>query len=103
MADFINPVIGMTPDRKMTDRELARAIRLTLAAEHEAVHLYESLVDATDNPFAKKVLQEVADEEKVHAGEFQQLLQILLPDEQKRLDEGADEVRELTSGECKVQ
>ena len=103
MADFINPFIGMTPDRKMTDRELARAIRLTLAAEHEAVHLYESLVDATDNPLAKKVLQEVADEEKVHAGEFQELLRVLLPDEQKQLDEGAEEVRELTDARRKTQ
>ena len=33
MAEFINPFSGMAPDRKLTNRELARAIRLALAAE----------------------------------------------------------------------
>jgi rubrerythrin len=99
MAEFINPFSGMVPNRKLNDRELARAVRLALAAEEEAVHLYEALADATDNPLAAKVLQDVADEERVHAGEFQELLRTLLPDEQRLLQQGADEVRELASEE----
>lgn len=95
MAEFINPFSGMAPDRKLTDRELARAIRLALAAEEEAIHLYEALADASDNPVAIEVLQDVADEERVHAGEFQELLRLLLPDEDDRLGQGADEVRDL--------
>ena len=95
MADFINPFPGVTPDRKLTDRELTRAIRLSLSAEHEAIHLYEALADATDNPLAKEVLQDIANEEKEHAGEFLRLLSILLPDEQAFLDEGAEEVDEM--------
>ena len=82
----------------MTARELTRAIRLTLAAEQEAVHLYEALADATDNKLAVEVLQDIADEERVHAGEFQRLLNILLPDEEKLLAEGAEEVDELAEG-----
>ena len=85
MAEFVNPFSGLTPDRKLTDRELSRAIRLTLAAEEEAVHLYEALADASGNPLAVKVLQDIADEERVHAGEFQELLRRLLPDEQQML------------------
>ena len=95
MADFMDPFRGMLPDRKLTDRELTRAIRMTLAAEQEAVHMYEALADATDNPLAAKVLQDIADEERVHAGEFGQLLKILVPDEQEKLDEGGQEVQEL--------
>ena len=95
MAEFINPFSGMKPDRKLTDRELTRAIRQALAAEEEAVHLYEALADASENSLAAKVLQDVADEERVHAGEFQQLLRVLLSDEEKLLAQGADEVREL--------
>jgi len=97
MAEFINPFSGMVPDRKLTDRELARAIRLALAAEEEAVHLYEALADASDNPLAVRVLQDVADEEKVHAGEFQELIRILLPNEQQLLKEGTDEVQEMAA------
>jgi len=95
MADFINPFSGVIPDRKLTDRELTRAIRLALSAEQEAIHLYEALADATDNPLAKEVLQDIANEEKEHAGEFLRLLSILLPDEQGFLDEGAEEVDEM--------
>ena len=97
MAEFINPFSGMVPDRKLTERELARAIRLALAAEEEAVHLYEALADASDNPLAARVLQDVADEEKVHAGEFQELIRILLPNEQQLLKKGTDEVQEMAA------
>ncbi len=95
MPEFLNPFSGMAPDRKMTKSELARAIRQNLAAEEEAVHLYQAHADATDNALAKKVLLEIADEERVHAGEFQRLLNILLGDEEQLLKDGAAEVDEL--------
>jgi len=101
MAEFINPFSGMTPDRKLNDRELARAIRMCLAAEEEAVHMYEAMADASANPLATKVLQDIADEERVHAGEFQELLRILLPDEKKLLQKGTDEVVEMAQGSDK--
>ena len=97
MPEFVNPFSGITPSRKMTDAELARALRLDLAAEEEAVHLYEAHADATDNKLAKKVLRDIANEERVHAGEFQRLLNILLKDEEKFLAEGAEEVDELAN------
>ena len=95
MPDFVNPFSGVVPDRKLSDSELIRAIRLNIAAEHEAVHLYMAHADATDDPLAKAVLKEVADEERVHAGEFQRLLDILTGDEAKLRDEGYEEVNEL--------
>jgi len=98
MPEFMNPFIGMEPGRKLNDRELARALRLSLAAEEEAIHLYEALADATDNKLAQAVLQDIANEEKEHAGEFMRLLKILLPDEQKWLDNGHKEVDEMAQG-----
>ncbi len=95
MAEFTNPFVGVTPDRKMTDRELARALRLDISAEQEAVHIYEAHADATDNPLAKKVLQDVANEEREHIGEFQRLINILVDDEEQLLQKGADEVDEM--------
>jgi len=97
MAEFANPFNGMMPDRKLNDRELARAIRMALAAEEEAIHMYEAMADASDNPLATKVIQDIADEERVHAGEFQELLRVLLPDEQQLLNKGMDEVREMNT------
>ncbi|MFW6164396.1 MAG: ferritin-like domain-containing protein [Planctomycetota bacterium] len=94
MPEFLNPFVGAVPGRTLTLRELTRAVRLSLAAEEEAVHLYEAIADATDHPLAKAVLQDVANEERVHAGEFQRLLNLLLPDEAGLMAEGAAEVDE---------
>lgn len=95
MPDFLDPFSGVTPDRKLTDRELTRAIRLSLAAEQEAIHLYEALADATDNELAATVLQDIADEEREHTGEFYRLLDILLPEDSEFREEGAEEVDEM--------
>ncbi len=98
MPEFTNPFIGKVPDRKLTPEELIRAIRLNLAAEHEAVHLYMAHADATDNPLAKKVLIDIANEERVHAGEFARLISILAGDEDSFLVKGAQEVDIMAAG-----
>lgn len=92
MPEFLNPFSGKVPDRKLTRDELIRAIRLDLAAEHEAVHLYMAHAAAADDPLAKKVLVDIADEERVHAGEFARLIAILTGDEDALLAQGAQEV-----------
>jgi len=96
MPEFANPFSGAVT-RKMTPGELARALRLDLSAEEEAVHLYEAHAEASDNELARKVLIDIANEERVHVGEFQRLLSILLADEDKFLAEGAAEVNEMAS------
>lgn len=97
MPEFMNPFTGMKPGRKLTDRELARAVRLSLAAEQEAINLYEALADATSNKLAAAVLQDIADEEKEHAGEFLRLLNILEPKEEELFANGAEEVDEMAA------
>lgn len=86
-----NLEVVKTPD-KFTDRELTRAIRDAIIAEEGAIKQYETAADATDNEKVKKVLNEISDEERVHVGELQKLLNDLLPDEQELLDKGAEEV-----------
>jgi rubrerythrin len=92
MPEFVNPFSGKVPEKKLTQEELIRAIRLDLAAEHEAVHAYLAHADATDNPIAKAVLIDIANEERVHAGEFSRLLSILTGDEDEFMKKGAAEV-----------
>ena len=94
MPEFSSPFGSVVPDRKMTHEELIRAIRLNLAAEHEAVYLYMAHAEATDHPLAKEVLIDVANEEREHAGEFMRLLEILTGDEAEWLAEGRAEVDE---------
>jgi hypothetical protein len=84
----------ITPEGKLDERELSRVIRLAIAAELDAVHLYELIVDSSDDETIKKVLQSISDEEKVHAGELQELLSKFDKDSEKFLEEGRKEVQD---------
>lgn len=94
MPDFGQPFSGLKHDRKLTDAELIRAIRFMVSAEYEAIQMYMQLAESTDNKLAIEVLTDIADEERVHAGEFLRLLHELAPDEQKFYDDGAKEVED---------
>ncbi|MDD5680559.1 MAG: ferritin family protein [Candidatus Omnitrophica bacterium] len=94
MPEFGSPFSGLAKDRKVTKEELIRAIRFMVAAEYEAIQLYMQLAESTDNKLAQEVLKDIADEERVHAGEFLRLLKELAPDEQKFYDKGSKEVEE---------
>jgi rubrerythrin len=94
MPEFGSPFSGLALDRKLTNEELVRAIRFMIAAEYEAIQLYMQLAESTDNRLAIEVLKDIADEERVHAGEFLRLLHELDPEEEKFYKEGAEEVEE---------
>lgn len=94
MPEFGTPFSGLAKDRKLTNEELVRAIRFMVAAEYEAIQLYMQLAESTDNKLAIDVLKDIADEERVHAGEFLRLLHEIAPDEEKFYAEGAREVEE---------
>jgi rubrerythrin len=95
MPDFGSPFAGLANDRKLTHEELVRAVRFMVSAEYEAVQLYMQLAESTDNKLAIEVLKDIADEERVHAGEFLRLLHELAPDEEKFYQEGVEEVEEM--------
>jgi len=94
MPEFGNPFSGLKKERKVTHEELIRAIRFMVSAEYEAIQLYMQLAESTDNKLAQEVLKDIADEERVHAGEFLRLLKELAPDEEKFYSEGYKEVEE---------
>ena len=94
MPEFGSPFSGLAHSRKLTDAELVRAIRFMVAAEYEAIQMYTQLAESTDNKLAVDVLKDIADEERVHAGEFLRLLRELAPDEEKFYAKGAGEVEE---------
>lgn len=95
MPVFGSPFSVLANNRKLTNEELIRAIRFSVAAEDEATQVYMQLAESIDNKLAIKVLKAVADEERVHMGEFLRLLQELAPDEKKFYDQGAKEVEDI--------
>ena len=89
-----DPFVGLVP-RKMTDSELARAIRLNVAAEVDAINLYAAHMDATDNESARRILAHIIDEEKEHLAEFLELLKILDPTQALDIEKAGPKVRAI--------
>jgi len=75
------------------DREILRA---GIIAELDAINLYEQMAAMTENENIKKILLDIAREEKTHMGEFQALLLREDREQVEELEEGKKEVEELT-------
>jgi rubrerythrin len=76
------------------DKEILRA---GIIAELDAVNLYEQMANMTENKDIKKVLLEIAREEKTHVGEFQTLLLKMDKEQGEELKKGEEEVEDLTA------
>jgi rubrerythrin len=74
------------------DREILRA---GMIAELDAVNFYEQMAALTENGDIRKVLLDIAKEEKTHMGEFQALLLMQDEEQKEELKEGEEEVEEL--------
>lgn len=79
--------------KEQLDMEIAR---VGMIAELDAVSLYEQLAAMTEDKNIKKVLFDIAKEEKTHIGEFQALLLQRDKEQAKELEKGKQEVKELT-------
>jgi len=75
------------------DKEILRA---GMIAEIDAVSFYEQMAAMTADENIKKVLLDIAKEEKTHIGEFQALLLKLDKEQAVELEEGRKEVEELS-------
>lgn len=75
-----------------SDKEI---LRFALCAELDAINFYEQMAAYTEDEDLKKVLLDVADEEKEHVGEFQELLLGLDEEQVEEMEEGKEEVKEL--------
>lgn len=95
MSELTDPFKGMIPSRKLTNEELARAIRLDVIAELDATSLYQAHLEATDNERAKQVLAHIRDEEKEHVVEFMALLKELDPGQAQVAAEEAQLMSEI--------
>jgi rubrerythrin len=82
-------------DDVLTDKELLRSIRLAIASEYEAIQLYQQIAESTDNTLVQKVFIDIADEEKIHVGEFLKLLEKLSPEEIEFYEDGKKEVEKM--------
>jgi rubrerythrin len=80
---------------KVTKENIDKEIlRVGIIAELDAVNLYEQLAAFTENKDIKRILLDIAKEEKTHVGEFQTLLLRLDKQQVDELKAGEEEVKE---------
>lgn len=78
---------------KQKDIQMAR---LGMIAEIDASNFYEAMANQATNKDLKEILLDVAKEEKVHAGEFEFILEQLDPDWDQLEDDGEEEAEDKT-------
>lgn len=67
-------------------------LRLGVIAELDAINLYQQMAAMAQSEEIKKILLDIAKEEKTHVGEFQALLLARDPQQTQELEEGKKEV-----------
>jgi rubrerythrin len=74
------------------DKEILRA---GIIAELDAINLYEQMAAMTKNDDIKRILLDIAKEEKTHVGEFLTLLLGKDREQGVELEKGKEEIEEL--------
>jgi len=77
------------------DKRDMQILRLGIIAEMDASNLYEKLALLAKSKDVAELMNDVSEEEKVHAGEFQFLLESVDPEWKDAEEEGAGEVEDL--------
>ncbi len=71
-------------------------LRAAIIGELDAINFYKQLAALTDNEDIRKVMLDIAKEEKTHVGELQTMLLRLDMEQAQELEKGKKEVQELT-------
>jgi len=90
--------INSMPEGRVRDMQM---LRLGIIAEFDAANLYELMGELASDPQLKKLFMEIANEEKVHIGEFEYALEHVDPEHDHYEDKGEDEAEELLGWEEK--
>ena len=94
MAIIGNPFVANVPTQPLSNQELLQAIRVDIAGELEAIIGYEAHAMTTTDERVKKVLYHIADEERQHVGELEQLLYLLNPAEGQNIEKGRQAIQQ---------
>lgn len=92
---FSKSPVELNRTKKFTKDEILMAIREDIAAEIDAINLYLSQAMLVDDDFVRSVLLDIANEEKVHLGEFLSVLEKLDPEQVKAIKKGRQETSEF--------
>jgi rubrerythrin len=88
--------INSMPEGRVRDMQM---LRLGIIAEFDAANLYEMMADLVSDPKIRKLFLKIANEEKVHIGEFEFVLEHVDIEHDRHEDKGEDEAEEITGWE----
>lgn len=77
----------------------AKMIRKSLMEELQAVNDYTKRAYESENPAVKELFLDIAYEEKVHIGEFEEMLEIVDPEHEDAEEEGEEEMEKFVEPE----
>jgi rubrerythrin len=80
--------------KKINGNVDAEILRAAIIAELDAINLYKQMAEQAESEDIKKILLDIAKEEKTHVGEFQYLLLKIDKEQVEELEKGKEEVEE---------
>jgi rubrerythrin len=96
----INEMMSTLPQEvseKEQDKDIdVQVLRAAIISELDAVNLYEQMANKSTNEKLKKLLLDIAKEEKTHFGEFQAMLLELDKEQSTELETGKKEQEDIT-------
>jgi rubrerythrin len=95
MSDLSGVHSVLSINRKLSKDELARALRLSIADEYEAIQIYQQMAEGIEDEGMKKVVMDIIGEEQKHASQFWDLLARVVPEEEHIYHEAVKENKEI--------
>ncbi|MCX7781491.1 MAG: demethoxyubiquinone hydroxylase family protein [Negativicutes bacterium] len=95
MALISNPFIANV-NKQLSSEELVQALRADIVGEYEAIISYEAHATATQDQRVKQALYKIADDERKHVGQLEELLTLLNPKEGQLIQQGKLVIQQQT-------
>lgn len=93
MANFSYPWTNRP--EKMNKVEILSALRFALAAELEAINVYQQIAESSQLTYVREAMRSIAKEEMLHVGEILRLIAEVEDTELEKYREGMAEVEKI--------
>lgn len=101
MALISNPFIANV-SKQLSPDELVQALRADVVGEYEAIIGYEAHAMATQDQRVKQALFKIADDERKHVGQLEELITLLNPKEGQLIQQGKQAIQQQSQATAQM-
>ena len=101
MALISNPFIANV-SKQLSPDELVQALRADVVGEYEAIIGYEAHAMATQDQRVKQALFKIADDERKHVGQLEELITLLNPKEGQLIQQGKQAIQQQSQAAAQM-